>query len=364
MIGNRLRLARSAAGLSLRELSGRMDNKVTAQAIGKYERNESMPRSGVLIALADALNVSVTYLTGDSGIRLQSVAFRTDEKVGKREGDRIWATVLHLLERYLTIEDILGLPSVRWNRPRSAPYPVVNDLLEADRAASSLRQEWGFGLNPLPEVAELMEDKGVKVLFCPLSNDMSGLTAIVRRDDLYDVHVIVVNQDHNRHRQRFTIAHEIGHLVLDVSSRVDEEKAAHRFAGAFLLPEQVLWAKLGKHRSYIDWKELLVLKLIFGISLQAITYRCKDLGIISNALMGRLFDIFKKLGWRSPPYKEPLDALGNKFGRFEQLCYRALSEGAISESKASELLEISVHDLDRWIRNPSTAAPTLETEAL
>ena len=364
MIGNRLKLARSAAGLSLRELSGRMNNKVTAQAIGKYERNESMPSSGVLIALADALNVSVSYLTGDSGISLQSVAFRADKKVGKREGDRIWATVLHLLERYLTIEDVLGLRSVRWDRPRSAPYPVINDLLEVDRAASSLRQEWGLGLNPIPDMSEFMEDKGVKVLFCSLSNDMSGLTAHVHRDDLYDVYVIVVNQEHSRDRQRFTIAHEVGHMVLDVSSRVDTEKAANRFAGALLLPEEVLWAKVGKHRSQIDWKELLVLKLMFGISLQAITYRCKDLGIISYALMGRLFDVFKKMGWQSPPYREPLDALGDKFGRFEQLCFRALSEEAISESKASELLEMSVHDLDRWVRNSSTTTPALETEAI
>ena len=39
-----------------------MDNSVSAQAIGKYERDEAMPRSGVLIALAEALDVSVDYL--------------------------------------------------------------------------------------------------------------------------------------------------------------------------------------------------------------------------------------------------------------------------------------------------------------
>ena len=49
-------------------------------------------------------------------------------------------------------------------------------------------------------------------------------------------------------------------MMLDVGPGVDEEKAAHRFAGAFLLPEEVLWAKVGRHRSDIDWKELLVLK--------------------------------------------------------------------------------------------------------
>ena len=345
MIGNRLKLARSASGLSLRGLSDRIDNRVSAQAIGKYERNESMPSSGVLIALTDALRVSVSYLTGDPAISLESVDFRTKEVTGRREKDRIKAIVLHKLERYLTIEELLDLPSVHWHRPLSAPYPVVNDLLEADRAASSLRNDWGLGINPIPDMAGLMEDRGVKVLFCELPK-ADGLTTQVHRDGEPDANVIVVNQGDTSDRQRFTIAHEIGHMVLDIGPGVDEEKAAHRFAGAFLLPEEVLWAKVGRHRSDVDWKELLVLKLTFGISIQAITYRCKDLGIISDALMGRLFDIFEADGWRDPPYMEPLDVLGNRSGRFERLCFRALAEGAISESKASELLEVPVNDLD------------------
>ena len=71
VIGNRLKLARSAAGLSLRALEGRISARVTAQAIGKYERNESMPGSGVLIALAKALGVSVEYLTSEQEIALE-----------------------------------------------------------------------------------------------------------------------------------------------------------------------------------------------------------------------------------------------------------------------------------------------------
>ena len=246
MIGNRLKLARSASGLSLRGLSDRIDNRVSAQAIGKYERNESMPSSGVLIALADALRVSVSYVTGDPGISLQSVEFRSEKVVSRREEDRIKATVLHKLERYLTIEGILNLPSVHWYNPMAAPYPVTNDLLEVDRAASSLRNDWGLGINPIPDMADLMEDRGVKVLFCELSG-VAGLTAQVHGDGLSDVHAIVVKRDHPRDRQRFTIAHEIGHMVLDVSPHVDKEKAAYRFAGAFLMPEEVLWTKIGKH---------------------------------------------------------------------------------------------------------------------
>ena len=352
MIGNRLKLARSAAGLSLRGLSDRIDNRVTAQAIGKYERNESMPSSGVLLTLSDALNVSVNYLVGDTNLSLLSVDFRTKRVESRREENRIGAMVLQMLERYLTIEEILGLPSVNWDRPRFAPYPVVNGLLEAGRAAGMLRNEWELGLNPIPNVAELVEERGVKVLFRPMPDEVDGFTAHVRREDTEEAPVVVVNGNHWGERQRFTIAHELGHLMLDVSPGIDEEKAAHRFAGAFLMPEETMWTEIGKHRTALGWVELFNLKLMLGVSVQAITYRCKDLGIISQSLMGGMFDQFEELGWRSPPYEETHPVPGEKSGRFERLCYRALAEGAISESKASELLEVSVHDLNVLMNNP------------
>ena len=349
MIRNRLRLARSAAGLSLRGLSDRMDNQVSAQAIGKYERDEAMPRSRVLIALADALNVPVSYLSGHPGMSLQAVDFRTKRVTSRREEHRIGAMVLQKLERYLSIEEILNMPSIHWDRPNLAPYPVVSGLLEADRAASALRNDWGLGLNPIYDMAELMEDHGVKVFFCPLEEGIDGLTAHVERENQPDARVIVVSQDVSRYRQRFTIAHEIGHMVLDTSSDVDSEEATYRFAGAFLMPEEVLWSKIGKHRSDIDWREFLALKLSFGMSIQAVTHRCRNLGIISQSLSNRLFDTFESLGWRRPPYREPLDTQGNRIGRFERLCLRALAEGAISESRASELLEVPVKELtDEW----------------
>ena len=350
VIGNRFKLARSAAGLSLRGLSDRIENLVSAQAIGKYERDEAMPRSGVLMALADALGVSVDYLVGDTGMSLRAVHFRAKSRISRREQDRIGALVLHRLERYLTIEEVLDLQSVHWEQPRWAPYPVFNGLHEADRAASNLRNDWGLGLNPIPDMAELMEDRGIKIFCCSLSDGIDGMTADVRREGHSDAHVIVIDEDVSRDRQRFTIAHEIGHIVLDVSPGMGREMAVHRFAGAFLMPEEALWASIGKHRSNIDWRELLGLKLAFGMSIQAITHRCRALGIISQALLTRLVDTFAEVGWRGPPYREPLDMVGNRLGRFERLCFRALAEGAISESKAAELLEVPVGDLDRqWV---------------
>ena len=351
MIGQRLGISRLAAGLSLRDLEAKIDNRVTAQAISKYERNESMPSSGVLIALADTLDVTVDYLVGNGDLVLEAVEFRKKRLASRREKARVEAKVLHLLERYLTVEELLRLPSVAWDKPRGAPWPVVHDLSEAERAALGLRIHWGLGLDPIPNLVEPLEERGIKVLAMDLP-DIDGLTARVRREKGAPASVVVVNRRDWGERQRFTVAQEIGHMVLDVSRKLNEEKAAHRFAGALLMPAETLRAEIGKHRSFMGWRELFELKRVFGVSVQALTWRCKDLGIFSNTLFRRLFDEFTRRGWRSPPYDEPYAMKGEKPRRFERLCYRALVEGAISVSKAAELLGISVRELNRRVEEP------------
>ena len=351
MIGSRLKLARSAAGLSLRALEGRIGGRVTAQAIGKYERKESMPGSGVLIALAKALGVSVEYLTSDQDIALEAVEFRKKSIARRREEIMVQARVIDLLERYISVEQLLSLPSVEWDKPRGAPYPVVGDLSEVEQAAISLRTHWDLGRKPILSLVELLEECGVKVLALELS-DIGGMTAYARRGGKNVDAVIVVNRKDSGERQRFTLTHELGHLVLTVDDEVDSEKAAHRFAGAFLMPADAVRTEIGRRRTSIGWSELFNLKRVFGVSVQAIVYRCRDLGIINDALYKRLFRDISRFGWRTPPYPEPQPIEPERPSRFERLCSRALAENVISEAKAAELLGKSVRDLHQWMEHP------------
>ena len=164
----------------------------------------------------------------------------------------------------------------------------------------------------------------------------------------------------NSLRSIFTIAHELGHLVLDVAGALDAERVAHRFAGAFLMPAEAMWLEVGKHRSAIALGELLALKHVFGVSIQALTHRCRDLDIINKATYRALFNEFDRLGWRTEPFEEYGAMPGELPNRFNRLCLRALAEGAISESKAAELLGVGIADVDDYMRGtqPSTADPS------
>ncbi len=352
MIGHRLHLSRCAAGLSLRQLQSRIDDRVSAQAISKYEHDKSMPSSAVLIALADVLDVSVHYLAGRSDFALDSIEFPKKRFTSMRQAARVEAQVLHLLERYLTIEEILRLPSIAWDKPREAPYSVLQDISEAEPSAMGLRIHWRLGADPIPNLVEILEERGIKVLSTALGNIDSLATRAQCASGETEAAVVVVNQDSCGERQRFTIAHELGRMLLDVAPKLNEDKAAQRFAGALLMPAESLRSEVGKHRKSIGLGELLELKRIFGVSVQAFTYRCRDLGIFSDTLFRTLLEKFSQCGWRSPPYKEPHGLTAERPGRFERLCFRALAESAISESKAAELLGISVHDLNRLVNDP------------
>jgi len=107
MIADRIRLARRKAGLSLRDLAAAMDHKVTPQAIGKYERGEDIPSSGVLMALAKALHVSVSYLMDTQGLLLSGVEFRTKANTTGADRAGVETEVLEWIERYLQIEHVL-----------------------------------------------------------------------------------------------------------------------------------------------------------------------------------------------------------------------------------------------------------------
>ena len=109
----------------------------------------------------------------------------------------------------------------------------------------------------------------------------------------------------------------------------------------------------------MGWSELFDLKQIFGVSVQALTYRCKDLGIFTTTLFKALFDEFDRQGWRSPPFEEPCAMKGEEPRRFKRLCFRALAERMISDAKAAELLGMSVHELNRKMEEP----PDMEAAA-
>ena len=126
MFGQRLRLARKRAGLSMQALAERVTPSVSAQAISKYEADKMMPSSSVLVGLGKALGVSLDFLLGGQVEALESVEWRKNSTASAQDRAMAESIVIEKLEDYLAIEDILDM------HPAEDPFAALRVDMVAD----------------------------------------------------------------------------------------------------------------------------------------------------------------------------------------------------------------------------------------
>lgn len=326
-IGERIKMARLMAGQSQRDLAQRAG--VSAMAVSKYERDMDIPGSPVLVGLAKALGQPVEFLFRPATVRLQSVNYRCRPPLSAPSRQRIQAEAQEWLERYIEAEALAG-------SSRRFVYPPIErkmvDITEVERAAEQLRDAWHLGHDPIDSMVDMLQDHGLPVGLVRGHDAFDALT--FQQEDLGPV--IVLKADLPGDRQRFSLAHELGHILLQPEAGLDVELAVNRFAGALLVPKAAALRELGEHRKHLGIQELELLKTKYGLSMLGWVHRAEDLGIISRHSASELRRQFTSHGWdreepgRPVPSEEPT--------ALRMFVYRALSEEAISRPRAAELL--------------------------
>ena len=328
--GIRLVSARKMAGMSLQQLSDRLDNAVTKQSLSKYEQNVMKPDSELLIKIANILGVTIDYFFRETKFKLEGIEFRKKVRLSKTEEEIIKEKTIDFLERYFELEKLLDLKS-DFEQPLKKNIVKNGDDVEA--YATDLRNTWELGLNPIANVIEMLEEKHIKVFEIDAPSSFDGLSAHVN-----GIPVIVINKSFDVVRRRFTALHELAHIVLKFDDFIEEkeiEKMCHAFAGAFLIPKKSFIEEFTTKRNHISLEELKHIKSYYGISIQAIMARAKKLNVINEHVYKSFSINFSKLGYRKD---EPGKYSGTeKSLRFQQLLYRAAAEEVISLSKAASL---------------------------
>ena len=240
------------------------------------------------------------------------------------------------LERYLELENLLGEePQLKI----SLKQYTVKTWEDIELAAEDFRKKMGSGDDPLLNLVERLEEEGIKVVEIHAGPDFSGFATVMNGS----IPVIVLNNhpDIPLDRKRFTLAHELSHLLLDPEG-LDEEKCCNHFAGALLIPQARMREEMMERRHNIHVKELLLLKQQYGMSMQAILYRAKDLGIITDYVFTQQMRFFSQMGMRK---QEPGSFVGEERShRFMQLLLRGIAEEVISTSKAAALCNMKLAD--------------------
>jgi Zn-dependent peptidase ImmA (M78 family) len=330
IVAMRIKSARVMAGLSLRELSNIMEPSVSYNAIAKYENAQMMPDSKVLIALSQALHVKPDYFFRPYSVNIQNIAFRKRQKLGIKKVNALKEEITESLSRYLEVEQFLNIETSFKNPIKSLPIGCGEDI---EQAVAILILEWKIGINAIPNVVEMLEDKEIKVIEADAPLEFDGLSGWAD----HNIPVIVINKHYENERKRFTALHELGHTILQFDatlSEKDKEKLCNRFAGALLIPKETFLAELGGKRTRISLPELKTLKESYGISIQAIMARARDLEVISQSDY-RTFCIQIS---KNRTEKGMGQYIGKeRSDRFKVLVYRAASEELISMSKAANL---------------------------
>ncbi|MBD3647919.1 MAG: helix-turn-helix domain-containing protein [Pseudomonadales bacterium] len=333
---NRLHRARKAKGLSTRALASAAG--VSAMAISKYERGVTRPSPTVLDKLLAELDIDRDFLEKTEDIHLEDIEYRTLYELGlsPAQEKRILADVTSQLEVRLECERLI--PGLRPGEPKLPALPkTIGDDDDIEAVAEAVREAWQLADLPIKNLLQTVEQHGFRVFSTEVDKGdrFDGFSAI--HDDMP---IIVLGTGWSGDRQRFTLAHELGHHLMKgrLAPALDDETACHRFAGALLVPKARVIATLGWHRQSILPYELYILKHEWGLSMQAWVHRAHQAGVISERAMKAQWTVFRRNKWFR---QEPLEQypIEQPFGQYTAIA-QELQKGRIDPGMAAKLMKV------------------------
>ncbi|GLY32555.1 XRE family transcriptional regulator [Kineosporia sp. NBRC 101731] len=293
--GSRLTLARQLAGLRKTDLAAVLGK--TPTAVASWESGAKRPTASTVAQLALRLTVDPGFFA----VRAEDIAalsstphFRSLRSTTQIARDQAFAygqlavDITSSLERHIEFPDP-DLPS----------FPVDDPGGDGpERAAQLVRKQWSLGSDPAGHLVRLLENHGILVIFSPeqaVSVDAYSFSSALRP-------IVVLNPiKRDYYRQRFDIAHELGHLVMhddaEPGGRVIEEQA-NRFAEELLMPAHQLRELLPASMGGNVWAHLAQLKEQWGVSVQALLYRARRLGRLSDVSYRNAMNTITHRGWR------------------------------------------------------------------
>ncbi len=293
----RLTQARRLAGLTKKAIAQELD--VSAVAVGQWESGTHPPRPDHVGRLAEALEIPPAFLAGGRPYaRLETSAahFRSLRRTPAHQRAKAVAFAEQIWELVHALEKRVQLPPV--DLPGFAAGEVCPESRAADpvQAARALRRAWGLGTTPVPHMVRLMEAHGLIVTLVPFAGTATATVDAFSTSHLpRPVVVLTPDRANDVYRHRFTAAHEVGHLLLHgdaVPGDPMQEREADVFAAEFLTPGEVIRPELP---SRMDLKALEQLGQKWGVSVDSLVYRCREVGTVSDPAYRRAYQRLNQL---------------------------------------------------------------------
>jgi Zn-dependent peptidase ImmA (M78 family)/DNA-binding XRE family transcriptional regulator len=287
--GERLRQARELLSLTQTDLAKLV--RRSQAAIANIEAGLLEPSAEVAESIANRTRFPLTFFTDHPRFHfpVETLMFRAKASASRRETIAACRHAEVSLELIELLEASVTQIPIRLQKSSQTP----------EVAAQHARHLFGIGADqPIRNLIDLVERTGVTALALPI--DLAKidafsiwLTAVGRRP------IIAACRRKAGDRLRFSIAHELGHLVLHGELkrlRPHEHQQADRFAAELLMPAVAMRQEI---ETPVTLSRIAPLKLRWGVSLQALVRRAHDLGVIANRQYRYLFEQLSARGWRT-----------------------------------------------------------------
>jgi Zn-dependent peptidase ImmA (M78 family)/DNA-binding XRE family transcriptional regulator len=282
--GERVKQARELIGLTQSELARKVG--ITQAMVAHVEGGFKQPSDEVLEAIARTAQLPVSYFRKGAVPELPtgSLLFRA-KAAGSRK--KIQRSYRHA---QITLEIAQELSK----RVRTIPVRLPSCTSSASEAAITTRKALGLGSGePIPHLIRAVEKAGTIVLALPKDEVTDAFAVWVG-----GLPVLAYAEHSAGDRVRFTIAHELGHLVMHtLQSGGDLERQAHQFAGELLMPKAAVCRDFD--RLGVSLTSLAQLKLRWGVSMQALIRRARDVECVTERQYHYLMQQLGSRGWRT-----------------------------------------------------------------
>jgi len=304
ILGDKIRQARVLRGKSITELA--VELGVSKQAVFQYENDITEPKREVIFRLTGVLDFPVNFFTTPyaTEIRKSNTFFRANltasksEKMSLEERAALVAYFYDFLQEYLDML-VLNIPKYDDTELDEKDYETI---------AMKARAFWELGNGPILNMVSLLEENGVVLSTVKVTD--KKIDAFTQPHNKNIFCVIIEDTKHSMVRRNFTLAHELGHILMHSSASFDElekeakkriEDEANLFAASFLLPRNAFIQDL---RDPHDLDFYIYLKRKWHVSILAMIMRARSLRLIDEK---SYMSLIKKYNYRRYRLNEPLD---------------------------------------------------------
>lgn len=301
--GARLKAARQYNAMTIGDVAQALD--VSNQSISQFENNKTEPKLENIFLLSNLLGFPKEYFyeRDDVNVTMGNTYFRSLASTSKKERNAQVERVKLLSKIYFAIQNYIT-------------FPEFDLKMQADKTPEELadyvREKWELGRKPIYNLIDVMEKHGVVITNAFEENKDIDAYSHVEIIDRKAVPIVILGYETNIFRQQFNAAHELGHILTDGQYELEElskaeyrdmEKFMNRFAGALLIPEEMLQDDL-RGNGKLDIRYYIELKKKYRVSAQALIVRANQIGAITANQYQYLMKQMSQHGYRT---NEPLD---------------------------------------------------------